>query len=70
MSRASATGGGGDFATADGATDRIDRTEPISGEEATTEGSSPDGWLARGFNDENVAQTLTAFAVCVPTGTD
>jgi hypothetical protein len=65
-----ATGGGGDLAAAGGALDRIDRTEPTSGEEATPEGSSPDGWLARGFNDENVAQTLTAYAVCVPTGTD
>ena len=70
LSGEEATGGGGDFAAADGAIDRIDRTEPISGEEATPDGNSPDGWLVRGLNDENVTQTLTAFAVCVPTGSD
>jgi hypothetical protein len=65
-----AVGGGAEFNGADGAIDRIDRTEPATGDEVAPDGATPDGWIVRGFNDENVSQVITAFAVCATTGTD
>jgi hypothetical protein len=62
-------GGGGQFATIDGS-EWIQRSAPAIGTQVATDGSKADGWFARGFNDENAAQTLTAFAVCLQTGSD
>ena len=40
------------------------RTAPANGAQIAAEGSTPDSWFARGFNDEATAQTLTSFAIC------
>ena len=64
-----AIGGSGEFAVIDGK-EWIQQTDPASATQVASDGSKADGWLARGFNDEDETQTFTAFAVCVPTGSD
>lgn len=64
LSGEEAIGGGGSI---DGV-DALQQTAPASGEDAASEGSAPDGWLARAFNADDETRTITAFAVCVPNG--
>jgi hypothetical protein len=59
-----AIGGGGQFLVTNTGAEWIQRTGPANGTQVAAEGSTPDSWFVRGFNNEDTKQTIGAFAVC------